>query len=81
MKKTDSLQVITEIENYINGKQPIMAEQPIMTDQRRKEAIEHIMSCLEDGYLDLGTYDQDELAVVKEAMIALIKNSENERVL
>lgn len=39
-----------------------------MTKQRRKEAIDYIMSCLEDGYIDLGMHDQDELEIVKEAM-------------
>ena len=39
-----------------------------MTKQRRKEAIDYIMSCLEDGYIDLGMYDQDELEIIKEAM-------------
>ena len=39
-----------------------------VTKQRRKEAIDYIMSCLEDGYIDLGMHDQDELEIVKEAM-------------
>ena len=39
-----------------------------MGEQRRKEAIDYIMSCLEDGYIDLGLHDQDELEIVKEAM-------------
>lgn len=39
-----------------------------MSEQRRKEAIGYIMSCLEDGYLDLGMHDQDELKIVEEAM-------------
>ena len=39
-----------------------------VTKQRRKEAIDYIMSCLEDGYIDLGMYDQDELEIIKEAM-------------
>lgn len=43
-----------------------------MTEQQRKEAIDYIMSCLEDGYLDLGLHDQNELEVVKEAMDMLI---------
>lgn len=40
----------------------------IMTEQRKKEAIKYIMSSLEDGYLDLGFHDQDELEIVREAM-------------
>lgn len=39
-----------------------------MTKQRRKEAIDYIMSCLEDGHIDLGIHDQDELEIIKEAM-------------
>lgn len=39
-----------------------------MTKQCRKEAIDYIMSCLEDGYIDLGMHDQDELEIIKEAM-------------
>lgn len=39
-----------------------------MTENERKEAIEYIESQLEDGYLDLGLYDQNELGIVKEAM-------------
>lgn len=43
-----------------------------MTKQRKEEAIKYIISSLEDGYLDLGLHDQDELAVIKEAMRLLI---------
>ena len=43
-----------------------------MTEQRKEEAIKYIMSSLEDGYLDLGLHNQDELTVIKEAMRLLI---------
>ena len=39
-----------------------------ITENRREEAIKYIEAQLEDGYLDLGLYDQDELEIVKEAM-------------
>lgn len=39
-----------------------------MTKERKNEAVDYIMSCLKDGYLDLGLYDQDELRIVEEAM-------------
>ena len=39
-----------------------------MNEQRREEAIKYIMSQLEDGYIDLGLHDQDELEIIKEAM-------------
>lgn len=39
-----------------------------MTDNDRKYAIECIDYQLEDGYIDLGCHDQDELEVVKEAI-------------
>lgn len=39
-----------------------------MEDNRREEAIKYIMDQLEDGYIDLGLYDQDELEIIKEAM-------------
>lgn len=39
-----------------------------MTEQRRKEAIKYIESQLEDGYLDLGLNEQDELEIIKEAV-------------
>lgn len=42
-----------------------------MTDNDRKYAIECIDYQLENGYLDLGCHDQDELEVVREAMSAL----------
>ena len=45
----------------------------IMTEQRRKDAIEYIMGQLEDGYIDLGLHDQDELMIVEEAMELLIE--------
>ena len=39
-----------------------------MTEQRKEEAIKYIESQLEDGYLDLGLHDQDELEIIREAM-------------
>lgn len=42
-----------------------------MTEQQREDAIKYIESQLEDGYLDLGSHDQDELEVIKEAMSTL----------
>lgn len=39
-----------------------------MTKQRREEAIKYIESQLEDGYVDLGLHDQDELEIIKEAV-------------
>lgn len=39
-----------------------------MTEQRRKEAIKYIESQLENGYLDLGLNEQDELEIIKEAV-------------
>lgn len=44
----------------------------VMTNNRREEAIKYIMGQLEDGYIDLGWHDQDELDVIKEAMRLLI---------
>ncbi len=42
-----------------------------MTENDRKYAIECIDYQIENGYLDLGCHDQDELEVVREAMSAL----------
>lgn len=42
-----------------------------MTEQHRKEAIEYIEAQLENGYIDLGAHDQDELEIVKEAINTL----------
>ena len=39
-----------------------------MTKERREKAIKYIEVQLEDGYLDLGLHDQDELEIVKEAI-------------
>ena len=39
-----------------------------MTEQRRKDAFEYIEGQLNNGYIDLCCYDQDELAIVKEAI-------------
>ena len=37
----------------------------------RKSAIEYIKGQLEDGYVDIGCHDVDELEIIKEAMSAL----------
>ena len=39
-----------------------------MTKEQREEAFKYIESQLEDGYLDLGLYEQNELEIVKEAI-------------
>lgn len=39
-----------------------------MTDQDRKESLRHINSQLEYGYIDLGTHDENELKIIKEAL-------------
>lgn len=39
-----------------------------MTKERRNEAFKYIEAQLEDGYLDLGLYEEDELEIVKEAI-------------
>ena len=39
-----------------------------MTEQYRKEALRHINSQLEYGYLDLGTHDENELKIIKESL-------------
>ncbi len=44
----------------------------VMTEQRRVDALRCIETQLDDGYIDLGLNDQDELEVVKEA-IRLLK--------
>lgn len=42
-----------------------------MTKEQREEAFKYIESQLEDGYLDLGLYEQNELEIVKEAIKTL----------
>lgn len=42
-----------------------------MNNNRRKEAIDYINSQLEDGYIDLGLHDQEELTILRQAMNAL----------
>lgn len=42
-----------------------------MTEQRRKEAYEYIEGQLENGYIDLGFHDQDELEIIQEAIYML----------
>lgn len=43
-----------------------------MDIENRKEAIKYIKSQLEDGYIDLGMHDEDELRIIEEAMCALV---------
>ena len=42
-----------------------------MDNNRRKEVIDYINSQLEDGYIDLGLHDQEELTILRQAMNAL----------
>lgn len=42
-----------------------------MTEQNRAEAFRYIEAQLEDGYIDLGLHDEDELEIVKEAIQTL----------
>lgn len=42
-----------------------------MTQNEKKEAIKYIMAQLEDGYVDLGLHDENELEVIHQAMNAL----------
>ena len=37
-------------------------------NEKQEAALEYIKSQLEDGYLDLGLHDQDELQIIKEAI-------------
>ncbi len=39
-----------------------------MTEKRKEEAFKYIESQLENGYIDLGINDQDEIEIVKEAI-------------
>lgn len=39
-----------------------------MTTDDRKEALRHINSQLEYGYIDLGVHDKDELEIIREAL-------------
>lgn len=42
-----------------------------MTEQNRAEALRYIEAQLENGYIDLGFHDQDELEIIKEAIQTL----------
>lgn len=42
-----------------------------MTEERRVNAFKYIEAQLEDGYIDLGLHDEDELEIVKEAIQTL----------
>ena len=42
-----------------------------MTEQRRADALKYIEAQLNDGYIDLGMHDEDELEIVKEAIRTL----------
>ena len=39
-----------------------------MNQQRKKDAVRYIEAQLEDGYIDLGLHDEDELEIVREAI-------------
>ena len=39
-----------------------------MTEQQKREAIEYIEGQLKNGYVDLSSFDEDELEIVKEAI-------------
>lgn len=39
-----------------------------MTENKKKEAIDNIKSQLEDGYIDLGLHDENELAIIRQAI-------------
>lgn len=40
----------------------------MMTQNEKQEAIDYIMSQLEDGYVDLGWHDENELEIVRQAI-------------
>ena len=44
-----------------------------MNQNKRQESIDYIMTQLEDGYIDLGCHDEDELEVVCQAMYMYVK--------
>ena len=44
-----------------------------MEDHRKEVAIKYIMAQLEDGYIDLGIDDQDELEIIQEAINYYLK--------
>lgn len=44
-----------------------------MTENEKQESIDYIMAQLEDGYVDLGCHDENELEVVRQAMCMYVK--------
>lgn len=44
-----------------------------MTEKERKEAIDYINAQLEDGYIDLGQHDENEMEIIRQAMIVYDK--------
>lgn len=44
-----------------------------MIQNDKKETIDYIMAQLEDGYVDLGCHDENELEVIRQAMKVYIK--------
>lgn len=42
-----------------------------MTEQRKADALRYIEAQLENGYIDLGLNDEDELEIIKEAIQTL----------
>lgn len=45
-------------------------------ENKRVEAIRRIMTSLDNGYLDLGMDDQEELEIIRHAMVLLIWEEE-----
>lgn len=39
-----------------------------MTEKERKEAIDYINAQLEDGYIDLGQHDENEMEIIRQAI-------------
>lgn len=44
-----------------------------MTQNEKKGTIDYIMAQLEDGYIDLGFHDKNELEIIRQAMNAYVK--------
>lgn len=40
----------------------------MMTQNEKREAINNIKSQLEDGYIDIGLHDENELAIIRQAI-------------
>ena len=44
-----------------------------MTQNEKQESIKYILAQLEDGYIDLGCHDENELEIVRQAMCMYVK--------